>query len=25
VLLSPLVADGTLFILTNDGRLTAWR
>jgi outer membrane protein assembly factor BamB len=25
VLMSPLVADGTLFILTNDGRLTAWR
>ena len=25
VLLSPIVAGGTLYILTNDGRLTAWR
>lgn len=25
VLLPPIVAEGTLFILTNDGRLTAWR
>ncbi|RJT25533.1 pyrrolo-quinoline quinone [Chakrabartia godavariana] len=25
VLLSPVVADGMLYVLTNDGRLTAWR
>ena len=25
VLLSPIVAGGTLYILTNEGRLTAWR
>jgi outer membrane protein assembly factor BamB len=25
VLLSPIVADNTLYILDNDGRLTAWR
>lgn len=25
VQLSPIVAEGTLYILTNDGRLTAWR
>lgn len=25
ILLSPIVADNTLYVLDNDGRLTAWR